>query len=721
MTATSNPVLDDAITYLARGWQPIPIPPRSKSPYRRGWQRERWTEDELAARLRDGEHNIGVLLGEPSGGLVDIDLDSPEARALARAFLPKTDARFGRPGSPGAHWLYVADPLVPTTRYQDPLASGDEERGVLVELRSTGGQTIFPPSIHPSGEAIRWEGEGDPAEVDGRELLTQVGRLAAAALLARHWPAKGSRHDAALALAGGLLRAGWDEEAAEAFVGAVAQVAGDEEAAARPRNVSTTARRLASDGVATGWPRLAQLIDPRVVDKVREWLGIRSNDGVSWVVGSADRRDSIRIVEPDAGDVIPGTSEPAWPEPPDPAAYYGLAGEIVRALDPTTEADPVALLASLLAAVGNIVGPGPHWRVSGRRHSLRIYPIMVGPTAKGRKGTAWGSLRPVLEVAAPEWLARNVATGLSSGEGLIWAVRDPIVKTEPVKERGQVVGYQDVTVDHGVADKRLFVIEEEFASVLRVMGRDGNTLSAVIRQAWDDGDLRILTKNTPAKATGAHITILGHITKDELLRYLDSTEAGNGFANRFIWLCVRRSKELPDGGEPDPVVVEELGARLADVLADAPTVTMERDEEAAAMWRLVYGPLSDGGVGLMGAVLSRAEAQVMRLAAVYALLDRSHLIRAPHLEAALALWEYAERSAEYIFGDALGDPVADTILAALRRTGPMTRNDIVNLFGRHVNRARLDRALGALLSASKVQRWQDNDTGGRPAEWWSAA
>ncbi|MDI3341886.1 MAG: DUF3987 domain-containing protein [Sphaerobacter sp.] len=300
-------------------------------------------------------------------------------------------------------------------------------------------------------------------------------------------------------------------------------------------------------------------------------------------------------------------------------------------------------------------------------------------------------------------------------------MRDSIVKLEPVKERGQVVGYQDVTVDHGVADKRLFVVEEEFASVLRVMGRDGNTLSAIIRQAWDDGDLRTLTKTTPAKATGAHITILGHITKDELLRYLDSTEAGNGFANRFLWLCVRRSKQLPDGGELDPYLAAELGRALAAAVANAPKETMERDADASELWRVVYGPLSDGGVGLLGSVLSRAEAQVMRLAAIYALLDRSRLIRAPHLEAALAFWEYVERSAEYIFGDALGDPTADTILSALRQSGPMVRTEIVNLFGRHASRGRIDRALGLLLTAGKVRRWQDRETGGRPAEWWAAA
>ena len=108
--------------------------------------------------------------------------------------------------------------------------------------------------------------------------------------------------------------------------------------------------------------------------------------------------------------------------------------------------------------------------------------------------------------------------------------------------------YEDVLVDPGVEDKRLLVVEGEFATALRVLGREGNILSAVVRNAWDTGDLRTLTKNSPAKATGAHISIIGHVTRDELLRYLGTTEAANGFANRFLWVCVRRSKVLPDGG-----------------------------------------------------------------------------------------------------------------------------------------------------------------------------
>src|SRR5262249_15576408 len=141
-----------------------------------------------------------------------------------------------------------------------------------------------------------------------------------------------------------------------------------------------------------------------------------------------------------------------------------------------------------------------------------------------------------------------VKGGLSSGEGLIWAVRDRIEKTEPLKDKGRVVGYQQVQVDPGVADKRLLCYEPEFASVLKVAGRAGNTLSNLVRQAWETGDLRSLVKNSPAQATGAHVSIIGHVTAEELRRELSATEQANGFGNRFLWLLVQRSKALPEGG-----------------------------------------------------------------------------------------------------------------------------------------------------------------------------
>src|SRR5262249_17500414 len=149
----------------------------------------------------------------------------------------------------------------------------------------------------------------------------------------------------------------------------------------------------------------------------------------------------------------------------------------------------------------------------------------------GRKGTAEGQVRVRMRAVDEGWATDRVQSGLSSGEGLIWAVRDPIEKREPIKLGGRVVGYETVVADDGVAGKRVLVFDTGFASTRRVLGRDGNTLSATIRQAWDSGNLRTLTKNSPARATGSHISLIAHITRDELLRYLDRTEMGNGFAN----------------------------------------------------------------------------------------------------------------------------------------------------------------------------------------------
>ena len=298
----------------------------------------------------------------------------------------------------------------------------------------------------------------------------------------------------------------------------------------------------------------------------------------------------------------------------------------------------------------------------------------------------------------------NVASGLSSGEGLIWAVRDPVSEK-----------------DEGVLDKRLVVLESEFASTLRVVGRDGNTLSALIRTAWDTGDLRSLTKNSPAQATGAHISIIGHITRDELLRELTRTEAGNGFANRFLWTCVRRSKVLPEGGALNADELRPLGGELAEVLKFGQAVgEMKRDEASRVLWCEVYESLSDGQPGLFGAVIARAEAQVMRLAGIYALMDRSDVICVQHLGAALEVWRYAEDSARFVFGDALGDPVADEILGALR-THPegLTRSDIRDLFSRNAKAVTISAAL-ALLDERSLAHCHSEDTGGRPVERWFA-
>jgi hypothetical protein len=410
-----------------------------------------------------------------------------------------------------------------------------------------------------------------------------------------------------------------------------------------------------------------------------------------------------------------------YPEPLGPAAFYGLAGGIVRLVEPHTEADPVALLFQLLTAFGNLIGHDHYIVADGARHYLNLYGVLVGQSSKGRKGTSWNHIAHLMERVDPEWRRDCISNGLSSGEGLIWEVRDPIEETKPIRQNGKHTGeYEKYIANHGEPDKRLLVIESEFAKVLKVMTREGNTLSPVIRSAWDSGDLKTMVKNSPAKATGAHISIVGHITRDELRRLLTQTESANGFANRFCWLAVRRSKCLPDGGAIDTVNFEDVVAELQAAVSFAKDfVEIRRDPEAKKVWRDVYPRLSEAQHGMSGAVMGRAEAQVMRLSAIYALLDKSHLIRPEHHEAAMALWRYCEQSARWIFGTSTGDRNADKILRALRhaQTG-MTKTEIsVEVFNRHASSAEIDEAL-RLLHGLHMVRCQTETTGGAPLQRW---
>lgn len=410
----------------------------------------------------------------------------------------------------------------------------------------------------------------------------------------------------------------------------------------------------------------------------------------------------------------PGRRPDGWPEPLEDAARYGLAGDVVGAIDPHTEGDPAAILLQLLVAVGNVVGRNPHFRVEASQHYLNLFLALVGETSKARKGTSWGhvaQLFTLLECQAgkpvPVPWNKRVVSGLSSGEGLICEVRDP----------GQ--GANDFH-NAGMNDKRRIVIDGEFASTLKVLGRQGNTLSPVLRNAWDSGELRIMTKNSPAEASGAHISIIGHITRDELRRELNATEMGNGFANRFLWGCVRRSKILPDGGNLGETELGPLVARLADVLGSAENLgEIKRDGPARERWCEVYPELSEGKPGMLGAVTARAEAQVVRLSSLYAVLDESPLVRVEHLEAALAVWRYCEASARFIFGDATGDPVADKIIDAVRGAGRsgLSRTGIRNLFQHNQSKDRIDEALNLLRETDRAET-RTRGSGRQRTEMW---
>jgi putative DNA primase/helicase len=273
-----NNTLELCRYYKSRGWAVIPVPLGRKNPIIPGWQNLRIDENDWPNYF-GSESNVGVLLGEPSGGLIDVDLDCNEALRLASIYLPKTDLVHGRPSKPGSHWYNKVESPLNYKKFTDP-DSPDPKQSTIVEIRTgPGHQTIVPPSIHPSGEQLYWSRSGEPSLVDGEELQRAVARLAACALIARHWPEQGTRQDAALALAGFLLRGGMPEDEVATFVESAARAAGDDELWKRKSAVNCTAAKIQGDEKVTGGPRLAELLTGdgnKVVAKLSEWLELDS-------------------------------------------------------------------------------------------------------------------------------------------------------------------------------------------------------------------------------------------------------------------------------------------------------------------------------------------------------------------------------------------------------------------------------------------------------------
>jgi hypothetical protein len=399
-----------------------------------------------------------------------------------------------------------------------------------------------------------------------------------------------------------------------------------------------------------------------------------------------------------------------------PTAYHGLAGEVVARLLPHTESDPAALLLQYLVSFGNAVGRCPFYLIEATEHYSNLYTLLVGDTAMARKGTSAQQIRRIMRMADPDWACNNVAGGISSGEGIIHAIRDPIFTVKK--------GVEEL-VDPGVDDKRLLLDEREFSSALDSIKREGNVVSRVIREAWDGPEvLRTITKHSPTKATGPHISIIGHITLEELRRKLDETSMANGFGNRFLYACVRRSKLLPHGGNLDADVIGPLGAATHAALMGARTLARITMAPAPyELWTTAYAALTKGKNSLLDYLTNRAAPQTLRLALVYASLDRAEYIQQPHLEAALAVWNFCEASARFIFSDLSGDSITDTILRELRLAGifGLSRWDITNLFRRNVSSNKITAALMQLLAAGKVRHETQKTIGpGRPREMWFA-
>lgn len=395
--------VDIATEYTSRGWSVVPIPHRAKRPTVGGWPNLRLSEDQIPNHFNGRPQNVGVLLGEASRGLVDVDLDCSQALALADRLLPPTEGIFGRESKRRSHRLYVATSNVPakTERFQDVAKDAEGKTATLVELRSNGGQTVFPGSEHESGEAILWDSD-QPNELDGNTLAHHVAQLAAACLLARHWPGQGVRHDLELALTGALVRAGWDEQQAADYVDVIARTGGGDARAKRRRegDARSSSLKLQQGQPATGWPTVARLLGEHgsaVVDRVRVWLGV------------ADDTE----VEP------AGEEEAVIPPFPDELLYPpGHVGEIVSWINQTAiKPQPALALANALAFWGVVVGR----KVAMGRSRTNLYCLGVGESGSG-KDHSRQAIKAICEQAG---LSSELLGGeeIASDTGLMKAVQ----------------------------------------------------------------------------------------------------------------------------------------------------------------------------------------------------------------------------------------------------------------------------------------------------------
>jgi hypothetical protein len=314
--------LDIALDYITRGWNPLPLPFRSKRPEGSAWQSRIIDADAAPRFFNGGPTNIGIVLGPSSHGLTDIDLDCQEAMAIAPFILPRTGAIFGRTSKRSSHWLYYSDLSVTTEaaalRFVDP-----KTRQTLLELRiggDKGAQTVFPGSVHETGEPISWEKDGEPA--DAEDLEPAVRKLAACSLLARHWPqGRSSRHDLARVIGGFLARAGLAAAQVKVAVEAIARAAGDEEWRDRRTAAEDAAKAFQAGKHAHGFPSLRKAFDQEIAEKVAEWLDYSDAD-------EQPHNDDTAAAEPGQRPPLQWLNMSSWDSEPRPEREWAIFNRV---------------------------------------------------------------------------------------------------------------------------------------------------------------------------------------------------------------------------------------------------------------------------------------------------------------------------------------------------------------------------------------------------------
>ena len=417
-------------------------------------------------------------------------------------------------------------------------------------------------------------------------------------------------------------------------------------------------------------------------------------------------------------EALPLPLPPPLPPRPALALSHGIIGTFMERVEEETEAHPVALAVSFITAFGNCIGRHPHAMVGRTRHGINLFAVVIGNTGTGRKGTGGDIVTDVVRYADAHWADKCQSPNLVSGEGVVDALRDAVTKLVPKKGSG-VGDVEEVVLDWGVDDKRLLITCTEFVSTLHACRRENSVLSQTLREAWDGKTLRTMAKNSARTATDPHLSIIAHVTRQELMRSVREADIYGGLFNRFLFVLSERARLLPHGGDLDDLsaILEPLKARIEFARGVS---RMVRSEAADTLWEREYPRLTTvTGSDVVGAVLSRGEAQVLRLSMLMALAGGHATIEVEDLEAALDLWRYAEASARAVFaGD--HDALFSRLVDLIRENPGVSRSGLHKKVGWKVAASNF---LGTLsrIQAVGLARSEPFKTGGRPTEKWFPA
>ena len=679
--------LEAAREYRRQGWEVLSIARGEKDPHKRGWPSQRLSEADLPTHFGNGE-NVGVILGTPSGGICDVDIDALEAVTLADAFLPTTGLIFGRASKPRSHYFYLCEPSNPLARPR-PRKFTAPDGTALVEFRGDGQQTVVPPSIHPTGEAYEFSSDGEPALVSGDDLLRAVSWLAAAALLARHWPAQGRRNDTANSLAGMMLRGGCSEDQTSHFVEAVATAAGDDEVPQRVRDVISTTKRLMAGGPATGAPTLAEILDAPIMAKVRQWLGLKAHttvsNGGSWQ-DPAPLGDELLPVPTFDSELLPSSLRPliedisermqAPPDYPAAAIIVALAGcTNRRAVILPKQVDTTWSVVSNLW--GAIIAP-PGMMKSPILRAVTLPLTRIEEVWRTEYESSLADFEIEKEQAELRYQAWREQYKQSVKKGESAPVQPDRSLRAPIQKR---LILTDATFEklHAILAENpagVFVIRDELTGWLAELGRLGREGErSFFLQAWNgDGGFTVdRIGRGSIHVPAVCVSLLGAIQPARLRCYLsDAIEGGpgdDGLFQRFqimVWPDSPRDWRLVDrpANETSLQMAEKVFAAITSLSVDDP-LRLRFAPDAQALFFEYLTDLErkirrDHGLApAFIAHLSKYRSLMPKVAGLFELADRTAAgdtlnaemsISLEHAKQAAALCDYLESHAKRIYG-----------------------------------------------------------------------